>query len=112
MCIPIHFFFPAINKIPSNEDLHSTPSKASVSPTDAGKLSVATTIPGELTSALRVDSEDTEDDTKYGHLVPQVFTLLLQFASYGYQPPSYGRLQTRPYNTKGSGMGLSGSMVS
>ena len=35
----------------------------------------------------------------------QVFTLLLQFASFGYSPPTYGRVQTRPYLSKGGGSG-------
>lgn len=44
----------------------------------------------------------TEGSVSSRAMVPELFTLLLQFSHYSCQAPSYGNVLTRPHTTKGS----------
>ncbi|KAG7177207.1 MON2-like, partial [Homarus americanus] len=57
---------------------------------------------GILQALAGVEKEVTEGNGTTRSMVPQLFTLLLQFSSYSCQAPSYGNVLTRPHTTKGS----------
>ncbi|XP_071551599.1 protein MON2 homolog isoform X2 [Panulirus ornatus] len=57
---------------------------------------------GILQALTGVEKEVTEGSGASRGMVPQLFTLLLQFSSYSCQAPSYGNVLTRPHTTKGS----------
>ncbi|XP_066938872.1 protein MON2 homolog isoform X2 [Macrobrachium rosenbergii] len=57
---------------------------------------------GVLQALAAVEKEVTEGNGATKAMVPQLFTLLLQFSSYSCQAPHYGNVITRPHTTKGS----------
>uniref|UniRef100_A0A0N7ZAU2 Protein MON2 homolog n=1 Tax=Scylla olivacea TaxID=85551 RepID=A0A0N7ZAU2_SCYOL len=57
---------------------------------------------GILQALVGVEKEITEGSGASRAMVPQLFSLLLQFSSYSCQAPSYGNVLTRPHTSKGS----------
>uniref|UniRef100_A0A6A7FWF1 Protein MON2 homolog n=2 Tax=Hirondellea gigas TaxID=1518452 RepID=A0A6A7FWF1_9CRUS len=95
----------AINNPPSNNNddsvavNNSSSSKQQCSRVRTDNVSNNNTHSDDSSSK---SSDAAADATGPATLVPQLFTILLQFASFGYQPPTYGRVQTRPYHAKGA----------
>ncbi|XP_047499034.1 protein MON2 homolog isoform X3 [Penaeus chinensis] len=57
---------------------------------------------GVLQALTVIEKEITEGSVSSRAMVPELFTLLLQFSHYSCQAPSYGNVLTRPHTTKGS----------